>query len=280
MSSTASGPWRVASLSDTGTVRVANQDACQEFGRSDGWRLLVVADGMGGHAGGERASQLALEAIGQVFAEGSTDAEALLRRAYEAANAHILETAGRDVKLEGMGTTAVALLLRPDGAWTANVGDSRLYRLRGRDFELLTEDHSWVQVQVRKGHLSLAEAEGHPYRNRLVRCLGYDSGSQVDIQALDLEVGDTFLLCSDGLWGELAEDEMARVLGDEEPAQAVRTLVSQADRNGGRDNITAVVAKVGGRSASQSRPVAPPTKTQPLRRWLRGFRKRASRPRP
>ena len=275
MSSAVSDSLHTASLTDTGSVRAVNQDACQEFGRSDGWQLLVVADGMGGHAGGERASHLALEAIGQVFAAGSEDAEALLREAYEAANAHILAEAASDPQLDGMGTTAVSLLIHAGGAVTANVGDSRAYRLRAHRMEALTEDHSWVQTEVRKGRLSPEEAKTHPYRNRLVRCLGYDPGVMVDVRAVNLEPGDTFLLCSDGLWGELAESEIVRILEAKDLQQAVKTLVESADQNGGRDNITAVVARLGESSVSESRRAGEGRSENAILRWFRGLRRRA-----
>jgi len=231
-----------ASGSDVGRVRSINQDRCAEFQVSAGARLLVLADGMGGHAGGEHASRIAIETIGEVFQREFGDAEITLRRAFDAANEAILQEARERSELHGMGTTAVALLISTSGAWTANVGDSRAYRVRGEEIELLTEDHSIVFEEVRSGRISPSKARTHPLRNRLLRCLGIQSGVIVDVEPIGVEPGDRFLLCSDGLWGELEESVLYTVLSAERPADAVRMLIDRANDSGGEDNITAQIA--------------------------------------
>ena len=235
-----------ASNTDVGRVRSVNQDQCAEYQVSAGARLLVLADGMGGHAGGEHASRIAVETIGEVFQNDYGDAEATLRRAFDAANEAILREARDRSELHGMGTTAVALLISSDGAWTANVGDSRAYRVRDREIDLLTADHSVVFEEVRSGRLTPLEARTHPLRNRLLRCLGLQSGVAVDVECVGIESGDRFLLCSDGLWGEVEDAELCTVLNAERPDEAVRILIERANENGGEDNITAQVASVPG----------------------------------
>jgi protein phosphatase len=233
-----------ASATDVGRVRSVNQDRCAEFQVSAGAILLVLADGMGGHAGGEHASRIAVETIGEVFQRKFGDPEVTLRLAFDAANEAILQEARDRSELHGMGTTAVALLISPDGAFTANIGDSRAYRVRGGAIDLLTEDHSIVFEEVRSGRITPIEARTHPLRNRLLRCLGLQLGVAADVQRVDIESGDRFLLCSDGLWGELEDGELCTVLAGERPDDAVRVLIERANANGGEDNITVQVAAV------------------------------------
>jgi protein phosphatase len=232
-----------ASLTDIGRVRSTNQDCCAEFEDDRGYRLLIVADGMGGHRGGEVASRTVVETVGEVFRRGVGDPAETLHRAFLAANGRVHELASQDLDLSGMGTTGVALLLGPSHtAWIAHVGDSRLYRLRGGRLELLTEDHSWVYEEVRRQRLTPEEAAEHPRKNVLTRSLGVEASVRVDVASTDVDAGDRFLLCSDGLWGEVPADQIAQLLGSEAPARAVQSLVALANRCGGPDNITVQVA--------------------------------------
>jgi protein phosphatase len=233
-----------AAASDTGRMRQRNEDAFGEFERDDGARLLVVADGMGGHAGGEVASRIAVEAIGAVFLrEAEAAPEAGLRLGFAEANAHIHHVAEDTPGLFGMGTTATAVWLAADGSGVAaHVGDSRVYRLRGSRLACLTADHSWVAEELRAGRLDPAEAPVHPLRHALLRALGVDREVEVDVAALALRPGDRLLLCSDGLWGELPEDAIGRELARGAPERCARALVDAANRAGGRDNITVLVA--------------------------------------
>jgi len=239
-----------ASLSDVGEVRNENQDCCGETVRGDGARLLVVADGMGGHAAGSTASRLAVQVILEIFSASREPAEATLRYALEEANRRIWKLARERPELAGMGTTAVVLLFEPDGhVWLANVGDSRVYRLRDGVLAQLSRDHSWVAEMQRKGLLEPQEAAVHPRRNELTRSVGVEPELDVDVDPVLVEPGDTFLLCSDGLWGPVANDELAEVLVREDPERAVRSLLALAKSRGAPDNVTVQIASVRGGGA-------------------------------
>lgn len=239
---------RMASRTDVGLVRSANEDSFGQFGKdSDGARLLVVADGMGGHRGGATASQTAVATIGQVFQEsmGSTRNEDLLRQAIEAANARIFEMATADPELEGMGTTVVAFLLDESRrGFVAHVGDSRAYRYRQGRLEPLTTDHSVVAEMHRRGMISVEEAASHPRRNEILRSVGVLPEVAVEAGQVDVAAGDRIILCSDGLSGVLRDEEMAAVIQSELPEDAVDTLVRLANERGGPDNITVQVLLV------------------------------------
>ncbi len=235
----------VAARCDIGRVRTSNEDACGEARSPDGARLLVVADGMGGHAGGETASRLAVEALSAAIAESRDAPREALRRAFEAANRSVHDAARRDPRLAGMGTTGVAALFPRDApAWIANVGDSRAYRLRDGRLEQITADHSLVAELQRRGLLSAEEALVHPRRHEVLRSLGVEPGVEVDLFELELRGGDVVLLCSDGLTGPVRDDMIAGVLRRERPDAAARALVELANRLGGPDNVTVQVARV------------------------------------
>jgi len=233
-----------ACATDTGRVRATNQDEVGEFSDATGARLLVVADGMGGHAGGEVASRVCVECMAEIFQAESEDPEPLLKRLFLEANERVYRMGNETPGLFGMGTTAVALLLdprHPGSAWVAHVGDSRAYRLRAGTLDQLTDDHSWVYEEVRNHRLTPEEAEVHPRRNALLRSIGIDADVDADVRRVDVAAGDRFLLCSDGLWGELPATTIADVLGRQQPAPAARELVDRANEAGGHDNITAAL---------------------------------------
>lgn len=256
--------WEVSSLSDVGRVRSENQDACGEARDDEGNLLLIVADGMGGHQGGSTASRLCIEAACREFRSSHSPLDERMRRALELANVEVHEAAGRDAGLEGMGTTSVAIAIAPDGAaFVAWVGDSRGYRLRDGRLERISEDHSWVAEAVRMGAITAEEAETHPRKNQLLRCIGADPQVEVDVRPLDVRAGDRFLLCSDGLWGELPEPDLAAVLGYEDPPSAVRTLVDRANDHGGPDNITVQILWI--RDAASAASSAAPARQEPAR---------------
>jgi len=246
-----------ASLTDVGLRRATNQDSFGEFERAAGTRLWVVADGMGGHRGGETASRVAVETMGRVFgdaAEGTTPPD-LLRAAFERANAEVHGLARRTPELAGMGTTGVALLLHDAAAWVGHVGDSRAYRMRGGRLEALTQDHSLVAELQRRGFVTAEEAAVHPRRNEVLRSIGIEPEVEVDLTALAVEPGDRFLLCSDGLCGVVPDDEIAPVLSSETPEHAARRLVDLAIARGAPDNVTVQVVAVG--DAAPARTSAP-----------------------
>ncbi|MEZ4289145.1 MAG: Stp1/IreP family PP2C-type Ser/Thr phosphatase [Myxococcota bacterium] len=237
---------RVAARTDVGLVRAANEDACEVFEAADGSRLLVVADGMGGHRGGATASGTAVETIGRVFSErGSGSPGELLSRAITTANARIFELARSEPELSGMGTTVVALLLDARGRGTvAHVGDSRAYRYRRGRLEPLTIDHSYVADLHRRGVISAEEAAHHPRRNEILRSVGVGPEVEVDVAGVEVAPGDRFVLCSDGLSGVVDDDEIAAIVQAESPAQAVDSLVELANERGGPDNITVQILAI------------------------------------
>ena len=241
-----STPMVTASLSDVGRRRRANQDFCAEFPSAPGGVLLVCCDGMGGHQGGEVASQLAVATIGAAFSGGEGDPGTRLERAFKEANRRVRERASSDAKLDGMGTTAVALYY--DGAataWIASVGDSRAYRVRAGRAEQLTNDHSVVAELLRVGRITAAEAARQPH-NQLARAIGAEDDVEVDTFKHDARDGDRWLLCSDGLWNLVSEREIAERLLREAPLDAARMLVDSANERGGTDNVTVQVLALGG----------------------------------
>lgn len=235
---------------DIGLVRANNEDRYLVAEP-----LFAVADGMGGHAAGEVASATAVETLQQAFTEHTVSG---LADAARAANRAVWEEAQASPDLRGMGTTLVALALVGDPGHeqlaAANVGDSRLYRLHHGELLQLTSDHSLVGQMVASGALTPEEAEVHPRRNVLTRALGVDPDVDVDLMTVEVEEGDRYLLCSDGLPRELSDDQMASVLRDRaDPDQAARDLVGRARDHGGNDNVTVVVIDV----IEASDPVAP-----------------------
>ncbi len=233
---------RAASATDAGRVRTSNQDLALVAGD-----LVAVADGMGGHAGGEVAARTAVRVLQEAFdRDHSADG---LRSAADRANREIFDRSERERELRGMGTTltAAAVVSGRDGERLAvvNVGDSRAYLLNGGRLSRLTEDHSLVEEMVRHGELSPDEAAVHPHRHILTRALGIDPGVEIDSWLLDLQPGARLLLCSDGLTNECGDDEIALILTEyEDPSEAAQALVQQALDHGGSDNVTVVVADV------------------------------------
>lgn len=234
---------RAAGTTDAGQVRAQNQDA---FYVSD--ELVLVADGMGGYAGGEVAAAIAAEAVEAHFA--AHDAPHVLEAAVHDANRRIYDRGG-EPGLEGMGTTLVAVAVVDGGQGDvderlllANVGDSRCYLLRAGRLRQLTEDHSVAAELVRMGRLDELDEPEHPGRHVLTKVLGVDLAVEPDLIEMVPVDGDRLLLCSDGLSNELADDEIAALLAVGEPTDAARALVAAANAHGGLDNITAVVADV------------------------------------
>jgi protein phosphatase len=219
---------------DIGRVREANEDAYLAE-----HPLYAVADGMGGHRGGEVASQLALETL-----EGAPGSAPLGDRVRDA-NRAVFERSGADRSVSGMGTTLTAALFTPDGLDLAHVGDSRAYLLRAGDLRRLTEDHTLVNRMVRAGEITPDEAEVHPHRNVLLRSLGTEPDVDVDEQHVALLDGDRVLVCSDGLTGMIAEDQLRAIAeATPDPQEAADRLVTAANRAGGVDNITVLVIDV------------------------------------
>jgi PPM family protein phosphatase len=228
----------VAFSTDVGRVREGNEDS---FLIDEQLGLFAVADGMGGHVGGEVASTTAIEALRAAVAQGQAIDTAII-----SANAAVLERAAGDRSLAGMGTTLTAMRpLSGSQLLLGHVGDSRAYLLREGALERLTEDHSLVEELVRDGRITREQAEVHPQRNIVTRALGVDDDIDVDLLTLDVITGDRLLLCSDGLTSMVRERDVARVLGSSESVQAIADqLVDAAVANGGEDNVTVVVVDV------------------------------------
>ncbi len=244
-SAPASEAIAIATLSDPGRVRAENQDAVALIPNTSGERLLIVADGMGGHRGGETASKLALRTIERVFREPHGTPEQRLIRGLELANEEVYSHALANPELRGMGTTAVVALLAPQNrAWVAWVGDSRLYRLRDGTLERLTKDHSLMAEWIGMGVISEEAAKTHPRRHELTRALGQAPDVSIDLQPVELAAGDRFLLCSDGLHGCVSDYAIGRALAGGQPDAAACALVDGANAMGGPDNVSVIVAVV------------------------------------
>ncbi len=207
--------------------------------------LLVVADGMGAHAVGELASKMAADSIPHIYSKHAQDGPAnALRRAFVEANLTIHNRGQAIPEFEGMGTTATALVLRPDGAWIGHVGDSRAYRVRDGKIEQLSFDHSLLWELARRQKKSPEQIENVP-SNVIIRSLGPEALVQVDVEGPHpLHTGDVFVLCSDGLSGPVDDRQIGAVAQSLPASEAARLLVHLANLHGGPDNITAVVARV------------------------------------
>jgi PPM family protein phosphatase len=229
-----------AYATDTGRQRSANEDSV--FVRAP---LFVIADGMGGAQAGEVASKTSVESFDRPLPDAPP--ERVLRETIEGANREIHRLARTDPNLTGMGTTTTAAILDAGKEEVAigHVGDSRAYRLRRGKIERLTRDHSLVEEMRRKGQLTEAQAEDHPQRSIITRALGPEPEVEVDLQTVPAQAGDVFLICSDGLTTMLDDDHIERLLvRATSMAAAVRSLVDEANRAGGRDNISVIAFKV------------------------------------
>lgn len=229
--------------SDPGLIRFSNQDA---YYTDPEGRFFVVADGMGGHAGGEEASRIATQEIQAYLVanwNSQIPSQQLLEQALLQANEAIIRDQQSHPERADMGTTAVVILLRDTNSpLCAHVGDSRLYRWRSSQLEQITEDHTWVARALKVGDISPDEARIHPFRHVLSRCLGREDLQGVDVQPLDLKQGDRLLLCSDGLTEELVDEKIASYLQESSMLdKAAFALIEAAKEQGGHDNITVVL---------------------------------------
>jgi len=241
--------------SHVGKVRQVNEDQAWSGALADGWTAAIVADGMGGHRAGDVASSLAVDSLVQSLqAWGHTasaaDAATKLSGIVKQANKVVFDTASLNDRYHNMGTTVVMALIREDAALLGHIGDSRAYRLRGGQLELLTEDHTLVNELTKSGQLTPQEAAHHPRRNVLTRALGTDREVDADVQLIDWQNGDVMLLCSDGLSGLVEDSEVQAAL--ERPGtgleQRADELIELALAAGGDDNITVVLVADDGRA--------------------------------
>ena len=242
---------KFAGNTDTGSIRSVNQDS---YYIDPEGRFFIVADGMGGHAGGEEASKIATEVIKTYLVthwQDTIESSQLLEDAFIQANQAIIDDQEKHPERSDMGTTAVVAIFREQKPWCANVGDSRLYRLRGQELAQITEDQTWVAEAVRKNALTPDQARVHPWRHVLSQCLGREDLSRVDLFSLDVQPGDRLLLCSDGLTEELSDEKIASIFEiapiltySDACGDIAEKLVNAAKDEGGRDNITVIIVAV------------------------------------
>ncbi len=251
-------PWAFAGGSDVGRERAHNEDAILVDPER---KLVVLADGMGGYQAGEVASQLAVDVVREESADlsisdselgridpdtGMSVAMRQLRSAIEKANNRICSVARGKEELNGMGTTIVAARFYDGRVGIAHVGDSRCYRFRDHSLEQLTRDHSYVQDQLEKGLISEEDAKNSPQKNLITRALGIDAIAEADVQEFRTRPGDIYLLCSDGLSDLVNPEALLTHLSTERPpGDYAKRLIDAANANGGRDNISVIIVRVG-----------------------------------
>jgi protein phosphatase len=250
-------------LSDVGCVRELNEDSGTFVAPEDPelrarkGTLIVVADGMGGHSAGEVASKMAVDLIAQTYYEDRGEPQASLKKAFREANRAIHKAAEKDASKNGMGTTCTALVLQNGTAISAHVGDSRLYLVRNKAIYLLTEDHSAVMEMVKAGLLTLDQARHHPDKNVILRAMGSHPDVEVTTweEPFPVRAGDRFLLCSDGLYDLIEDEEIRQIVELGDPHSACENLIALAKERGAHDNVTVGIASLKPQEEAQERPV-------------------------
>ncbi len=243
-------------LTDVGRKRQHNEDA---FLINEELNLFIVADGMGGHSGGELASRMSVQSIEEVMRSLTSDPEATvisgvntedgqhgdqLRYALEVASKKIFDRAKFDTSLKGMGTTTVAAMFREGKVYIANVGDSRVYFFRNKQMSQITTDHSLVNEQVKAGLITDSDAKSHKLKNIITRSVGYTEEIEIDLHSFDVQMGDKFLLCTDGLSNMLDDKMIEKLVGDHPIKDACYKLIEKANAQGGEDNVTVALLVV------------------------------------
>ncbi|WP_261806852.1 Stp1/IreP family PP2C-type Ser/Thr phosphatase [Lapidilactobacillus luobeiensis] len=238
-------------LTDIGKKRANNQDYVAIFRNQANVMFAIVADGMGGHLGGDVASEMAVSQIGHDFQQTTiADRQSLsdwLQSELTDENSRIIQASSKFADLSGMGTTFVALMIWSQHYLVTNIGDSRGYLFRDQQLRQITEDHSLVNELVKYGKISPEEAKHHPQKNVITRTLGVSKDVQPDFRTGDWQDDDLFVLCSDGLTNMVADEQLALILGDETASlkERAQRLIVQANANGGADNITVLLARLG-----------------------------------
>lgn len=236
------------SITDVGRVRSQNQDYVFASDTAVGRlaNLFVVADGMGGHKAGDRASSSAVAVfVSNVKKSKDRNPVNIMRKALEKANANVYKEANSSKALRGMGTTIVSATIDKDTLYVANIGDSRLYLIRGNEIRQITRDHSLVEEMIRVGGITREEGRFHPDRNVITRAVGVRENVEADFFDEIVEEDDILLLCSDGLSNMVEDEEIKEIINNApELESAANRLVKKANENGGRDNITVLLAKV------------------------------------
>jgi len=229
-------------VTDIGRKRKINQDA---FLKDDELQLYIVADGMGGHRGGEVASQLAVEVIRKFCQQNhQLSGREILDKGTNLACEEIYKQSMQNDELSGMGTTVLALLFQQDAVFIAQVGDSRAYLLNEKGIWQITEDHSLLNEEIRAGRLDAGQAASFQFRNVITRSVGYERHVAVDIYRRKVNPGDCYVLCTDGLSGLVEINEIADQINQNGVETGLKNLVNLANERGGDDNITALVCRV------------------------------------
>lgn len=243
---------KYAAISDRGMLREKNEDFCNIVLAADGSpQAFIVADGMGGHEAGDVASRMAVQSISEEVTarlqspDSGSSVREFMEKAILDANNSIYQYALQNLNGAGTGTTLTAGLLHKGILTVAHIGDSRFYLLRGGRIEKLTRDHSFVGELVEKGVLDAEEARKHPLRNQITRALGYEKQVQIDFYEVDVQMGDIWLFCTDGLTLKVSSDELLSMLEDgDDLEETLKNMVALANQRGGEDNITAIAVKV------------------------------------
>ncbi|MBX3114723.1 MAG: Stp1/IreP family PP2C-type Ser/Thr phosphatase [Fimbriimonadaceae bacterium] len=238
---------------DMGKVRENNEDK-HEFYITENHgeiaakgNIFVVCDGMGGHEAGQCASELATKTFIDVYRSHPSEDIAVCARAAVTASTRFINDISMAIpSRKGMGTTLSALILCQDRSMVVQVGDSRVYRLRDGDLKQITTDHTWVEETVAAGMMSREEAEQHPYRHVITRALGTERDVTPDVIEDDVQVGDQFMICSDGVTNHVQDSQIARIMSSMSPSEAAWRLVGDALVGGGSDNATVIVVRVDG----------------------------------
>jgi protein phosphatase len=243
----------LASLSDVGRRRERNEDSYGYWESEDDaifsrlGRFAVVADGMGGHEGGQVASRLAVEALNESYSHSTDiDPQKALVHAFFEAHQRIQSRAEEVSRLHGMGTTCTAFALVNTKLYFAHVGDSRLYLLRDRNLQLLSHDHTLIARWLESGVIRPEEAENHPQKHVLTAALGVPEDVHPDVPSgpISVQTGDIAMICTDGLWGQISEVEILQILGMQSTETACREFVKLANERGGPDNITVLIMRI------------------------------------
>jgi protein phosphatase len=245
----------IGAATDVGKRKTVNEDAFAFFPPEKGQNhpkglLLALADGMGGRAGGARASKIAVDTLMKWFYDDPAgDITGSLQRAFAAAHEAVIEAGDKDLQVQGMATTLTAAVLHGDRVYHAHVGDSRAYIADAGGLRSITEDHSYVASLVRAGAITEEQAKTHPHRNLVTQAIGASKELRVDLSPRPhaIEDGSAVLLCCDGLYKDLSDAEILEAIrSTPDPSDACRKLVAMANDRGGSDNITAVLARVDG----------------------------------
>jgi len=233
----------VACKTDLGRVRENNEDKFEYFMPEDA--ATLASRGMGGHAAGQIASELTAKTFIDVYLHHpAADPSVAMLAGVAAANRFVCDVGRAIPARRGMGTTLSGLILLQDRAYTVQVGDSRIYRLRQGELLLMTRDHTWIDEQIRAGVLTPEEAENHPYKHVLTRAVGTEGEVIPDVELHDLKPGDLFVLCSDGVMNHVTDERIGEIMSEGAPSEIAWKLVGEALVGGGSDNTTVMVVRL------------------------------------